>query len=387
MAISGGTGVTRSAITDQSGHYILLGLPAGTYEVRAELAGFEPGVRAAQTFSVGSTVTLDMVLKLAGVVARVEVRGGIPILETSKNTLTRLVQSDEIDRLPVINRNFNDLAALAPVVTKTGVYFAGVERFTNESSNVVKSTFASANGTFPSSDGQTLSLAKLDIVASQSHRVRLRYSGQREHTTGSSIGGVSTREHGRVSDVRANDTVGNWTWVVSPTTLNEGRAAWSTSFPAGGCNFATENAPGTWFERSYPGAQFGCPVNFGTIGEDHLQLIENLSTRLGRHDLKLGGQADWTRSFGDFRNLRDGRYSFERDLPFSLTDPSSYPFSFSKIEGPTDWDVAGWSTGMFVQDSWRMTDDFTLGLGVRYDLDGSLTALNPLVRLDKGLHT
>src|SRR5205823_11402175 len=42
---------------------------------------------------------------------------------------------------------------------------------------------------------------------------------------------------------------------------------------------------------------------------------------------------------------------------------------------------------MFVQDSWRMTDDFTLGLGVRYDLDGSLTALNPLVPLDKGLHT
>ena len=64
---------------------------------------------------------------------------------------------------------------------------------------------------------------------------------QREETTGSSIGGISTQEHGRFSEVRANDSVGNWTWVVSPTTLNEVRAAWSTSVPHGGCHFATAN--------------------------------------------------------------------------------------------------------------------------------------------------
>src|SRR2546427_11809383 len=57
------------------------------------------------------------------------------------------------------------------------------------------------------------------------------------------------------------------------------------------------------------------------------------------------------------------------------------------IEGPTTWDVSGCCSGMFGQDSWRMTDDFTLNLGVRYDVDGSLTALNSLVRIDKGLNT
>jgi hypothetical protein len=36
--------------------------------------------------------------------------------------ITRIVQTAEIDALPVINRNFNDLAALAPGVTKTGVW-------------------------------------------------------------------------------------------------------------------------------------------------------------------------------------------------------------------------------------------------------------------------
>jgi len=41
---------------------------------------------------------------------------------------------------------------------------------------------------------------------------------------------------------------------------------------------------------------------------------------------------------------------------------------------------------VFAQDSWRLTDDFALNLGIRYDVDGSLSALNPLVRIDKGLH-
>jgi hypothetical protein len=50
------------------------------------------------------------------------------------------------------------------------------------------------------------------------------------------------------------------------------------------------------------------------------------------------------------------------------------------------WDVSGWSTGLFAQDSVQLTSDVVLNLGVRYDVDGSLTALNPLVRIDRGLH-
>jgi hypothetical protein len=505
IAIDEATGVLRSASADREGYFVLLTLPPSVYSVRAELDGFSPQILRAQTLHVGTTVAVNFSLGVAGVAESIEVRGKLPALEPSKNTVTRIVQTDEIDSLPVINRNFNDLAALAPGVTKTGIYggvdisgsrdfqnaiqvdgvsaerqhlgdqqipyaqdwiqefqvmtsqfkpefgqasggvlnaitrsggnqiagriygflrndawdalpafvtrqpplsehriggtvggpvvkdrlfyFAGIERFRNESSNVVNSTFVSANGTFPSTDDQTLFIVKLDVVADQNQRVRLRYNGQRQRTTGSSIGGISTQEHGRFSDVRANDIVGNWSWILSPTMLNELRTAWSTSFPQGGCNLATTNSPGTWFERAYPGAQFGCPVNFGTIAEDQFQFVDNLMWTRGKHDLKVGIQTYSTRSFGDFRNVRDGRYSFERDVPFSLSDPNSYPFSFVAIEGPTRWNVTGWSGGVFAQDSWRMTDDVTLNLGVRYDVDESLTALNRIVRIDKGLHT
>lgn len=498
------TGLTRSATTDKDGRYVLFPLPPSTYEVRVELAGFEPVVRRAQTLSVGATVDMDVVLVVAGVVERVTVTPGAPVLETSKNTLTRIVQTPEIDGLPVVDRNFNDLADLAPGVTRTGTYggvsisgsgdfqnayqvdgvsaerhhlgdlrvvyaqdwiqefqvmtsqynaefgqaaggvlnvvtrsggnqvrgraygffrnddwdatpaltarkpplaeqrlgatvggpilkdrafyFGGLEYLRNRSSNVVASAFPEANGTFPSANDQTVWLAKVDVAATDVHRTRLRVNGQRGQTTGAAVGGTSTLEHGRSSDRTADDVVGGWTWIASPSMLHELRAGWSRSVPKDGCTFATQHPPGTWFERAYPGAQFGCPVNFGTIAEDQLQLLQNLSWTRGAHDLKVGGQLVRTRSFGDFRNVRDGRFSFQRDLPFSLSDSNSHPFSFVIIDGPTAWDVAGWSGGVFAQDRWRVSSDVTLNLGVRFDLDGAFTALNPVVRLDKGMH-
>ncbi len=498
------TGVVRVATTDGDGHYTLHNLPASTYDLRADLSGFAASVREAQALHVGTSIRVDLVLKVA-LAAAVTVKGDPLPLETTRHTPSRLVQRDEIDSLAVANRNFNDLAALAPGVTKTGVYggvdidgnrdfqngylidgvsaerqrlgdqqlayaqdwiqefqvltgqftaefgqaaggvvnvitrsggnelegraygffrneawdarpqfaqrkppldehrlggtlggpllkdrvfyFAGLEHLSSDSNSIVASTFVEANGTFPSTLDRTVSLLKVDAVATAAQRLRFRYAGQRESTTGSSVGGISTEEHGRDSDDRANDVAGNWTWIASPTMVNEVRASWNTSLPSGGCTFATRNPPGTWFERLYPGAQFGCPVNFGSIGENQFELVENLSWTHGRHDFKLGGQAAWTRSFGDFRNVRDGRYSFERDVPFDLANPASYPFSFVIIEGTTTWNTWGAAGGLFVQDSWRVTDRLTLNMGVRYDLDASLTALTPLARIDKGLHT
>lgn len=154
--------------------------------------------------------------------------------------------------------------------------------------------------------------------------------------------------------------------------------AYATSLYQDGCNFAKRNPPGTWFARAYPGANFGCPVNFGIIGEDQLQWFENLSWNIGRHDFKAGIQAQWTRYYQDFRNFRDGLYFFDQDLPFNLEEPASYPLGFFIIEGPTRADVASWASGFFLQDNWRLNPNFTLNLGVRYDLDGSHSTLNRL---------
>ena len=114
--------ITRSAISDSDGYYVLFSLPASTYDIRGELGGFSPQRLSRQTLHVGTTITLDFTLRLTGPAERVDVRREGLLLETNSNTLCRTVQRAEIDGLPVISRNFNDLAALAPGVTRTGVY-------------------------------------------------------------------------------------------------------------------------------------------------------------------------------------------------------------------------------------------------------------------------
>ncbi len=118
-ATNTGTGLQRSAVSDTAGRYTIMSVPAGPYDVQAELSGFATQLRRGQVLNVGTTVTIDFSLSLAGVQEKIEVTADAPILEATKNTLARVVQKEELDALPVINRNFGDLAALSPGVTRT----------------------------------------------------------------------------------------------------------------------------------------------------------------------------------------------------------------------------------------------------------------------------
>ncbi len=201
------------------------------------------------------------------------------------------------------------------------------------------------------------------------------------------VGGVVTEEDGVSETYAANDLIGSWSRVFSASTFNELRAAYSDTTRDSCCNFAERNPPGTWFQRRYAGATLGCPTGFGRVDSSELQLIEEPSWSRGQHDVKSGVQVSRGRSSGDFRFLRDGAYIFRHDIPFNLSNPASYPNRFALFEGPTAWDFSRWAGGIFVQDSWRVTSDLTVNAGLRYDLDGTYTALNPLVRVDRGLNT
>lgn len=57
-----GTGLSRTATTGPDGRYVLAGMPAGAYELRAELAGFRPLVRTQLILTVGETATLPLAM-------------------------------------------------------------------------------------------------------------------------------------------------------------------------------------------------------------------------------------------------------------------------------------------------------------------------------------
>ena len=116
-AVNAGTNFSKSAVTDGEGNYILTPLPIGAYSVKAELQGFQAAsIRA--TLTVNQVARLDFALKVGSQTEVVEVVGGAPILDKSTSTLGTVIDSTQVENLPLNGRNFTQLATLAPGVNR-----------------------------------------------------------------------------------------------------------------------------------------------------------------------------------------------------------------------------------------------------------------------------
>jgi hypothetical protein len=78
------TNTSRTVVTSAVGQYFLPNLPAGSYEVTAELSGFSSKRRTGLILQVGQEATIDFSLAVGGLQETVEVVGETTILETSR---------------------------------------------------------------------------------------------------------------------------------------------------------------------------------------------------------------------------------------------------------------------------------------------------------------
>jgi Carboxypeptidase regulatory-like domain/TonB-dependent Receptor Plug Domain len=113
------TNATKTSLTEGLGQYFLPNLPAGTYEVTVELAGFSTGKRPDVVLRVGQAADMDFILKVGSVQENVTVAGQAALVET-QHVLGTFIDTKSVENLPTVNRNFADLAALAPGVSSTG---------------------------------------------------------------------------------------------------------------------------------------------------------------------------------------------------------------------------------------------------------------------------
>ena len=72
-----------------------------------------------QTFNVGTTITIDFTMLVAGS-QRPSRCAEAPVPAATNSTVSALFKRRKSSSLPVINRNFSDLAALAPGVQASG---------------------------------------------------------------------------------------------------------------------------------------------------------------------------------------------------------------------------------------------------------------------------
>src|SRR5713226_3975046 len=68
------TGITRNAVTDETGSYILPNLPLGPYRLEAALAGFRTYIQTGIVLQVNSNPAINPTLEVGQVAEKVEVQ-------------------------------------------------------------------------------------------------------------------------------------------------------------------------------------------------------------------------------------------------------------------------------------------------------------------------
>ena len=120
------TGVSRETVTDDHGEYVLAELPAGQYEVRAEVADLSPGTRRVLV-NVGLDTSLDFELRVQRLNEQVVVSETASLVDSTQDVLAEVIPQKMVTELPLNGRDFGKLVALSPGTTVDPSGVAGTE--------------------------------------------------------------------------------------------------------------------------------------------------------------------------------------------------------------------------------------------------------------------
>src|SRR5579862_9390490 len=109
------TGYARHVVSSSEGFFSASALPAGVYEIRAEVKGFRTLVREA-TVQVGLTTTADMRMSVGQATEVVNVEAATAQIEYEKNAIDGVVGRATIESLPLNGRSYMQLASIEPGV-------------------------------------------------------------------------------------------------------------------------------------------------------------------------------------------------------------------------------------------------------------------------------
>jgi Carboxypeptidase regulatory-like domain len=114
------TNIPRTVSTNENGRYILVDIPAGTYDLTVNKSGFRLSKLSGQAVNVGTTLTLNVTLEVGAVTESVEVTASNAELQTLNATVGNTVSGTALDSLPSISRDASTFFTLQPGVAPDG---------------------------------------------------------------------------------------------------------------------------------------------------------------------------------------------------------------------------------------------------------------------------
>ncbi len=249
-------------------------------------------------------------------------------------------------------------------ITKTSSFFFNAFTITLQNSVIVDAlnpTTLSGNFSeaFPNPETFFDINPRIDFQLTKSNFMTIRDSFNRDASQGSGVGTLSLPEQAAGTLEHTNELQVGDTWIISPHLLLEPRFLWRRIGNDLEPNFFT---PTVTVQGAFTtgGASSG-------ITRDHQNIFiaQTYGTAtMGHHTLRFGVRA---RSYGDANFSTagaNGSYFFSSAANYQAGTPSQY--SATVITNPTAR-VLLFDGSVFMQDDWRISQKFLLGLGLRYE--------------------
>lgn len=110
----------RTTTSSETGAYIFLNLPVGTYRITASLTSFKTAFYDNIDVGAGSVSTLNIVMQLGDLSETIDVSASGPIVDTKTSTIETRFDDNLLKNLPTAREPFYDLTLTAP-----GMFSAG----------------------------------------------------------------------------------------------------------------------------------------------------------------------------------------------------------------------------------------------------------------------
>ena len=108
------TTVKRNTVTNDDGLYVFSNMSPGIYELKVELKGFTTKILQDVSLNVGQTATFNLSLEVGTVTVTLDEDFGPQLVDTNNSLINGVINTREVESLPLNGRNFLELALLVP---------------------------------------------------------------------------------------------------------------------------------------------------------------------------------------------------------------------------------------------------------------------------------
>jgi hypothetical protein len=114
------TGTTSETVTGAEGNYTIPTVTPGTYDISAQMAGFTTAVAKQNIVQVQQTTRVDFTLAPGATTQEVSVSAVAPMVQSTTSDLGHVVDSHQIETLPLNGRLFEQLVTIVPGTIQAG---------------------------------------------------------------------------------------------------------------------------------------------------------------------------------------------------------------------------------------------------------------------------